>query len=157
MLTMPCTWLGLSIRINQGKQAYHSGDTLLSPHGCGGGRDKVDQQSASSPRYSGQPLVTAHQWVAAPEFEPSVSDSKSQHLIWGGKGRAGCVSEGHFWKPNPEHHFRASRSFLDFASVLSNWQKPKGLLSLGKEKEIRNLGSFAAPGKNQPQWQFGIN
>lgn len=50
-----------------------------------------------------------------------------------------------------EHHFRASRSFLDFAPVFSNWQKVKGLCSQGEEKEIRNLGSSPAPGQNQPQ------
>lgn len=65
------------------RQAYYSGDTLLSPH-CWWGlgeKSRVDKQSVSSPRYSGQPMATSHQRTAAPEFEPSFSDSKTQYLM----------------------------------------------------------------------------
>lgn len=79
MLTMPCTQISK-------QQWWHTVEpTLLVGVG---GKSRVDKQSVSSPRYSGQPMAISHQQMAAPEFEPSFADSKTQQPHGAGGGRA---------------------------------------------------------------------
>lgn len=152
-LTMPCT------QISKARHAYYSGDTLLSPccwWGLGGGRVGWTSNlflvlDTLGSQWQHHTTEWQHQNWSQVFLTPKLSTS------WSWRRQGCCVWESHVCNRNPKHHFGASRNFLDFVPVSSNWQKPKSLLSPSKEKEIRNLGSFSAPGKNHPQWQFGIN
>ena len=54
VVTISCTWLGLSSRINKVRQAYNFRLPVTELMLLGRGRDRADKQSVSSPGYSGQ-------------------------------------------------------------------------------------------------------